>query len=253
MKKSFKKIISTILLIAMLIPSLSTNAFAVSIDTIIGRETEKFEERNKDIRSKYFEELQDATKLLMKGDDDLNGVEIDDGEIEENKGEVFGDNFYDGYNWDGAWANPDESKVSFYRKLPSEIISREGKNKLVIRPRLLGFNLVYDLGLGLGTSGPINRLNVIYHNDDDFYYYRENADVTIYYESDIRMEGQFNCWPGGRADGPLYTIDPVKAFWVRAFIKYNKEHNYSDVYFVGDRDYMAYYNGYDRYLFIINE
>ena len=45
MKKSFKKIISAVLIVAMLIPSVSANAFATNLDTIVNDETEKNNEK----------------------------------------------------------------------------------------------------------------------------------------------------------------------------------------------------------------
>ena len=103
MNLSFKRIISTLLLIAMVATSHGFNSYAMTLSGIINVEVSKNQEKNKGNAYKYYKEYEEAQKLLMNGDDepeedfdDLDdkggvSVKVDTDDIKDQNNDTFGD------------------------------------------------------------------------------------------------------------------------------------------------------------------
>ena len=67
---SLKKIFAGVLVVAMLATTYSFDTLAVTLDTLVTKESTINQERNKDNQTKYFEQfLNEKNQLLMKGDE----------------------------------------------------------------------------------------------------------------------------------------------------------------------------------------
>ena len=70
MRSSLKKIFAGVLVVAMLATTYSFNSLAVTLDTLVTKESTINQERNKNNQTKYFEQfLNEKNQLLMKGDE----------------------------------------------------------------------------------------------------------------------------------------------------------------------------------------
>ena len=70
MRSSLKKIFAGVLVVAMLATTYSFDSLAVTLDTLVTKESTINQERNKNNQTKYFEQLlNEKNQLLMKGDE----------------------------------------------------------------------------------------------------------------------------------------------------------------------------------------